>query len=101
MSVAELEERMPPDEFDQWRAYDLYVQPIGDQRLARQLTMLAWLYANAHRGKREAFDLDEFDLYRAPTPTPTRLTRAQEEARFVAAWRNAGLLVDQTADRTN
>lgn len=56
--------RLTPEEFALWRAYDEYVQPIGDQRLARQAALQAALYANAHRGEdAKPFDLDDFDLY--------------------------------------
>ena len=91
MTVQELGDRMSAAEFGEWRAFD-HLHPLGDQRVARQLVLLTTLFANAHRGKREAFTMDDFDLYRARVP----LTREQEEARFVAAFRSAGLLVDKS-----
>lgn len=90
MTLAELRERVSAEEFDEWRAYDR-ISPLGDYRTVRQLALLAAVFANVHRGKgQEPFEIDDMDLYRDPVPP---LTRAQEEARFRAAFELRGLVV--------
>jgi hypothetical protein len=98
MSQAELRERVDPDEFTQWRAYDAAVEPIGDGRIVRQLALIACLLYNAHRDpKSQAADIDEFDLYRERPPV-LKLTRAQEEEAFRAQWLSSGLVVVKAGD---
>ena len=89
MTVADLEQRLGVGELDWWRAYDAVIQPLGDQRLARQMALFACLYANAHRGTHRPWDIDDFDLFKERIP----LTQAEEEERFRSAWREAGFVV--------
>lgn len=91
MTVEEMLERMSEREWEEWQAYDR-ISPIGDQRLVRQVALIACTLANIHRGNREAFDLDDFDLYRDP---PRPLTRSEEEQRFLQSFAARGLLVNR------
>jgi hypothetical protein len=92
MSLGDLCDRISDQEFAMWMAYDRYVQPIGDQRVARQLALLAAMYGNAHSDRRQPFDVDDFDLYQPQR----RLTKAEEEQRFINSLRGAGLLIDRS-----
>jgi hypothetical protein len=88
VTVGELVTRMTAAEFLAWRAVDIY-DPIGNLRLVRQSALIAAVLANIHRDpKHEAYDLDDFDLYRERKI----LTRAEEEARFRAAFQARGLV---------
>lgn len=81
--------RLSVEEFIGWRAFDT-ISPIGDQRAIRQAALTASILWNANRGRRdEPRGLDDFDLYHERKV----LTRAEEEARFRAAWQKAGLVV--------
>lgn len=93
MTVAELHERVSPEEFEEWRAFDL-LHPLGDVGLRRQMQHIAWMYANVHRGDRKPLDFDDFDLQRDPPPP---MTRAQEEARFLAHLESQGLVIHKPA----
>ena len=73
-------------------AWDRHVRPVGDQRLSRQLALIATIMANLYRGNKPAHVLDEFDLYPG-TPPPRPKTRAEEEDEFRKQWHARGLVV--------
>src|SRR5262245_28978578 len=88
LTVGELVARMSAEEFTAWRGLDAWA-PIGDERADRHAALIATILANVNRDpKREPFTLDDFDLYRERRP----LTRAEEEARFRAAFQDRGLV---------
>jgi hypothetical protein len=79
---------MSAEEFTAWRGLDMWA-PIADERADRHAALIATVLANANRGQhQDAYTLDDFDLYR----DRRRLTRAEEEARWLAAWEARGLL---------
>lgn len=81
---------MSPEEFEQWWAYDQFVAPLGDQRIVRQLALIACILANVNRSKgRAPFEVDDFDLFR----DVDTVSREQEEEHFRATWAAAGLVV--------
>lgn len=81
---------MSAEEFAAWRAFDA-ISPIGGERADRHAALIAAVIANANRDpkKHDPFTLDDFDLFKPKRP----LTRAEEEAKFRAAFEQAGLLV--------
>jgi len=79
---------MSGEEFAAWRGLDVWA-PIGDERADRHAALIATILANVNRDpKHEPYELDDFDLYRERRP----LTRAEEEARFRAAFEARGLV---------
>jgi hypothetical protein len=79
---------MSADEFIAWRGLDMWA-PIADERADRHAALTAMILANVNRDPtHEPYTLDDFDLYRERP----RLTRAEEEARFRAAFYARGLI---------
>lgn len=71
-----------------WRVFDTF-SPIGGERSDRHAALIASVVANVNRGRnQEPFTLDDFDLYRQRK----KLTRAEEEAQFRAAFEARGLV---------
>jgi hypothetical protein len=79
---------MSAEEFTAWRGLDMWA-PIADERADRHAALIATVLANVNRGQhQDPFTLDDFDLYRERPP----LSRAEEEAKFRAAFAARGLV---------
>jgi hypothetical protein len=92
--VEELTARMSVEEFVAWRAFD-QLSPIDGQREVRQAALIATILANVHRDTKrypQGFSIDDHDLYLLRPPVRP-LTRAEEEARFRAAFEGRGLVI--------
>ena len=80
--------RMSAEEFTAWQGLDMWA-PIADERADRHAALIATILGNINRGPhQDAFTLDDFDLYRERP----KLTRAEEESRFRAAFAARGLV---------
>lgn len=84
---------MSGEEFALWRAWDS-VSPLDIRE--RLEAMTAAILANVHRDRKqrpEPYTIDEILTMASARPTGQRLTRAQEELRFRAAFQQAGIAI--------